>query len=233
MFETVCFYFLCFLTYSFLGWIMEVCVTFYDEHKFINRGFLIGPCCSIYGWGCMLLLFLLESSKNDFVGLFLKAIVICSILEYMTSLVMEKLFRARWWDYSDKKFNLNGRICLETMIPFGILACLVLYFIQPNLEYYYGLIPSGILIFISIILFMIYLIDNFVSFNIVFHIASKINHLELKDSTEEISKLVKEKIKKAPYLYRRLLGAFPHFQIVLHKVERKVNEIGKKMKNRG
>lgn len=232
MLETLCFYFLCFLTYSFLGWIMEVCVSFYDEHKFINRGFLIGPCCSIYGWGCLLLIFFLESSKDDLFGLMLKAIVICSILEYFTSYIMEKLFHARWWDYSDKKFNLNGRICLETMIPFGILACIVLYFVQPNLEYYYGLISSDVLICISCLLFTIYLIDNLISFNIVFRIASKINHLELKDSTEEISRLVKEKLKKAPYLYRRLLGAFPHFQVVLRKVEKKVTELGGKIRKR-
>ncbi len=233
MLETCCLFFLYYLTYSVLGWIMEILFALYEEHKFVNRGFLIGPYCSIYGWGCMFLILFLDSSKDDPVGLILKAIVICSVLEYLTSYIMEKLFHARWWDYSDKKFNLNGRICLETMIPFGILACLVLYVIQPNLEYYYGLLPNYALISISAILFTIYLIDNLLSFNIVFRIASKINHLEIKDSTEEISKLVKEKLKKAPYLYRRLIKAFPNFHVVLHQVEKKVNEIGSKMKKKG
>lgn len=232
MFKIICFYFLCFITYSFLGWVMEVCVSFYDEHKFINRGFLIGPYCSIYGCGCLLLIFLLQSNKDDLIGLFLKAIVICSILEYTTSFIMEKLFHARWWDYSSKKFNLNGRICLETMLPFGILACLVLYLIQPVFDSYFNLLPPSFLIAISTILFLVYLIDNIISFNVVFNITSNINKLELKDSTEEISKLVKEKIKKAPYLYRRLLGAFPNFQVVLHKVEKKVTELSGKIRNK-
>ena len=172
---------------------MEVIVTMVQNKKFINRGFLIGPYCPIYGWGSLIIILTLNSNKNDMIGLFLKAIVICSILEYMTSYIMEKLFHARWWDYSEKKFNLNGRICLETMIPFGVLACIVIYGIQPILYQFYTRIPNTILYIITILLFILYLIDNFISFHTLFHISSKIK-LELKDNTKEISNYVKEKL---------------------------------------
>lgn len=229
MLKVICFYFLYFLSYSILGWIMEVIVAFYSEHKFVNRGFLIGPYCSIYGWGCILLVILLESSKDDVLGLCLKAIVICSILEYATSYIMEKLFHARWWDYSNQKFNLNGRICLETMVPFGILACIVIYGIQPVLVQSYTQIPNFILYILTFFLFGIYLIDNLLSFKLVYRISSKLNILELKDNTEEISNLVIEKLKKGSYFHRRLAKAFPHFKIVLHRVEKKVTALGEKM----
>ena len=133
--------FLLFITYSFIGWCMEVGCKLVELKKFINRGFLIGPYCPIYGWGCILIIILLNKYTNDPLVLFIMAIVICSILEYFTSYFMEKLFKARWWDYSRRKFNINGRICLETMIPFGLLGCLIMYFVNPFFVSIYSKIP--------------------------------------------------------------------------------------------
>lgn len=110
--EIVCKYFLYFIIYSFLGWFMEVCVSLWNKHKFINRGFLIGPYCPIYGWGCLAIILVVGKDTSDILGVFLKAILICSLLEYFTSYFMEKIYNVRWWDYSNKKFNINGRICL-------------------------------------------------------------------------------------------------------------------------
>ena len=125
-------YFLTFIIYSFVGWIMETLFCFFVTKKMVNRGFLIGPICPIYGVGCMLLIFLLNKYINQPIALFALSIIVCSILEYFTSYIMEKLFKVRWWDYSDKKFNINGRICLETMVPFGILGTLIVYFMNRN-----------------------------------------------------------------------------------------------------
>ena len=138
-------YFLLFMMYSTLGWIMEVTCKLFEKKKFINRGFLIGPYCPIYGFGCLGMIILLKKYLNDPLALFVMATVICSILEYATSYIMEKLFNARWWDYKNKKYNINGRICLETMLPFGILGCLVMYFINPFFTTILNHIPSTIL----------------------------------------------------------------------------------------
>ena len=129
--EIVCRCFLYFLIYSFIGWLMEVIGKFFEYKRFINRGFLIGPICPIYGYGVLAIIFLIGDNKSDILTVFLKSIFICSILEYFTSYFMEKLFKARWWDYSRRKYNINGRICLETMIPFGLLGTLVVYAIHP------------------------------------------------------------------------------------------------------
>ena len=126
-------YFLLFIGYSFLGWLLEVTCKLIQYKRFINRGFLIGPVCPIYGYGVMGILFLIGEGATDVLGVFLKSILICSILEYFTSYFMEKLFKARWWDYSQKKFNINGRICLETMLPFGILGTFIYYILNPLL----------------------------------------------------------------------------------------------------
>ena len=114
-------YFLLFMTYAFLGWLMEVTLGLIQSKKFVNRGFLIGPYCPIYGFGGLLITFLLQKYVNDPIVLFFMALIICGILEYVTSYLMEKIFHARWWDYSNKKYNINGRVCLDTIIPFGLL----------------------------------------------------------------------------------------------------------------
>ena len=216
--------FLLFITYSFIGWCMEVGCKLVELKKFINRGFLIGPYCPIYGWGCILIIILLNKYTNDPLVLFIMALVICSILEYFTSYFMEKLFKARWWDYSRRKFNINGRICLETMIPFGLLGCLIMYFVNPFFVSIYSKIPSNILIIISSVLFTIFLTDNIISYTIMFKM--KIPKIKIsKDSTEEITEYVRSILAKRSFLYKRLMKAYPNMKILRNKVMSINNDI--------
>ena len=117
--------------YSILGWILEMVVCSIADKKVVNRGFLVGPYCPIYGCGCLLIIALLHKYQDDPFTLFIMAVIVCSLLEYFTSYVMEKLFKARWWDYSDRKFNINGRICLDNLFLFGILGLLIFYIVNP------------------------------------------------------------------------------------------------------
>ena len=141
-FEIICKYFLYFIIYSFIGWIIEVIYEEIQNKKIINRGFLMSPICPIYGYGVLFIIYVVNNDKADILVVFLKTILICSVLEYFTSYFMEKIFEARWWDYSNKKFNINGRICLETMLPFGILGSLVIYVIHPFIEKTINLLGS-------------------------------------------------------------------------------------------
>lgn len=219
-------FFLLFLLYSFMGWLMEVILTLFKEHKFVDRGFLIGPYCPIYGAGCLLIIILLDKYKSSPVALFFMAIVICSILEYLTSYVMEKLFHARWWDYSDKKFNLNGRICLETMVPFGILGCLITYLINPFYVRILSSIPNIWLNIITIILLVIFLADNIVSFNVVTSLKNEIKKAE-RDQTEEITKKIREILGKKSILHKRLVKAFPNLKTsreLLIEIQKRIND---------
>ena len=128
--------FLLFVIYSIIGWIVETFHCFFLTKKFVNRGFLIGPYCPIYGIGCICIIELLRKYLGDPLVLFILSALICSIDEYVISYIMEKLFKNRWWDYSDKKFNINGRICLQNSIIFGFLAFLVVYIVNPPIESY-------------------------------------------------------------------------------------------------
>ena len=103
-------YILLFMIYSFLGWLMEVITVSVEAKKVVNRGFLIGPYCPIYGIGAVLITLVLSRYKYDPLVLFVMTMVSCGVLEYLTSWAMEVIFKARWWDYSHEKFNLDGRI---------------------------------------------------------------------------------------------------------------------------
>lgn len=227
--EIVCKYFLYFIIYSFLGWFMEVCVSLWNKHKFINRGFLIGPYCPIYGWGCLAIILVVGKDTSDILGVFLKAILICSLLEYFTSYFMEKIFHARWWDYSKRKFNINGRICLETLLPFGIMGCLILYIVNPAFLNIYEKMPNIALHIICGILLAVYITDNIISGKIISNL--KEISVSVKDNTEEISKKVKKIITQKSGLHRRLVEAFPNIKAKVNlkdwitKGEEKINEL--------
>ena len=222
------------MIYSFMGWLMEEILTLIEDHKFVNRGFLIGPICPIYGYGCLLLIFLLQKYLSDPIILFLMAILICSSLEYVTSFVMEKIFNARWWDYNNRKFNVNGRICLETMIPFGFLGCLILYVVNPFLtENILRMTPLWIEI-IAVILLIIYIVDNIVSFIIIKSFRNEIKKAQ-RDQTEEITKKIREVLTNRGRLHRRLINAFPEIKTskevlleVRKKVDQKIKKLNKK-----
>lgn len=207
-------YILYFFIYAFLGWVLEVICKLFEKKKFVNRGFLIGPICPIYGYGVLGIVLLIGNNTNDILSVFLKAIFICSILEYVTSYLMEKLFKARWWDYSKRKFNINGRICLETMLPFGLLGCFIVYFLHPLVKRFVSLFNPALVIVISIILFVIYIIDSIVSFNIMNKIKSEIKKQKV-DNTDVIKKKIDEWLSMNSFLYRHIKEAYPRFKINL------------------
>ena len=149
MLYNLSFYFLLFFIYAFCGWLIEVFVFLIKEKKLINRGFLIGPYCPIYGFCAILMVLTFGKYFSTPFALFVMAGVICTFFEYITSYIMEKIFGARWWDYSNISFNINGRVCLHNSLAFGILGMLLLYSINPFLENLLKQIPKEILICIS------------------------------------------------------------------------------------
>ena len=230
MINNLCFYFILFLIYSIIGWVMEVIFTLFKDKTLVNRGFLIGPYCPIYGCGCVLIILLLKRYSNDFFVLFIMSMVVCSILEYLTSYIMEKLFKARWWDYSDRKFNINGRICLETMIPFGLVGCLLMYVINPFISGFISKVPKDILNPISIVLFILFVIDNIASYSIITKLHLHTNKIVM-DNTEEITKKVREYVTNHSKFGRRLMKSFPNLKVLKERYERKF-EKNKKSKNK-
>ena len=200
-------YIMLFFIYSLAGWLIEMIPATIREKKFVDRGFLVGPYCPIYGCGVILITLLLQKYANDVVVTFFLSVIICGTLEYLTSYIMEKIFKARWWDYSNNKFNINGRICLETLVPFGIGGVLVLFVFNPFLEKIINLIPDLALNIVTGVLCVLFLIDCIVSFKIILNLKEMTK--ELKDNTAEISDKVKRIILNKLGPYKRLVNAFP------------------------
>ena len=204
--------FILFMMYSFIGWIIEMIHQMLRDKKTTNRGFLVGPYCPIYGFGAILMIILLNRYLDQPITLFVMSIVIFSILEYFTSFIMEKLFKARWWDYTKYKFNINGRICLETMIPFGVGGLIAMYIVNPFFTKCLFSTPEVVLTIIYITLAIILIIDIALSSSIMVNITSTIKKVK-KDNTEEITNKVKELIMQKNYLKKRIIKAFPKFKI--------------------
>ena len=201
--------FLVFIIYSILGWIVEVIFNFIIEKKLINRGFLIGPVCPIYGFGAIIMMLYLTQYKENILTVFIMGTVLCRILEYITSYIMEKIFKARWWDYTELKFNINGRVCLYFSCLFGIGGVITVCFINPIINNLINLIPHSLMLIISSILFILFLLDIITSFNIINKVKLTAQNVA-KDYTEEINKKVSEVLKNKIF-QSRILKAFPKF----------------------
>ena len=210
---------------------MEVIVVAHEKKKFINRGFFIGPYCPIYGFSAVIMTFILGKYQDDPFALFILAMVICTFFEYVTGFIMEKLFKARWWDYSNKTFNINGRVCLENSVIFGVLGCVVIMWVNPLLESLLSMIPENLLIYISSVLLIAFLIDNIVSFKIISKFSSYFSS-EGKDNTEEINEKVKDTFKKKSFFNKRLFEAFPNVKSILPEIKAKYEEQKRKLKEK-
>lgn len=233
------FYFLLFFIYSILGWIIESIYCSLNDKKFVlNRGFLIGPYLPIYGSAAVLMVLFLSEYKNNIFVLFSMCTIYSSILEYITSYVMEKVFRARWWDYSDKDININGRICLSNALLFGLCGIFLIYIVHPAIEYLLDLVAVNFLNNISFIILLIVLIDFILSTIIVLSLKIKVRNIK-KDSTEEIDKQVRERLSKINIFNKRLFKAFPKLSftydksgIVITSIKARMNELDKELIDR-
>ena len=175
-------WFLIFIIYSFAGWCMEVLISLVLRKKLINRGFLVGPICPIYGVGALLLSAVLDANEPPLV-IFCVAFVGSAVLEYLASFVMERLFRVRWWDYTERPFNLNGRICLESILSFGIIGVLMLKLITPALIGLFQSLPPTILILSASIVFFTVLCDIALSLWLILNVRITVGTVE-RDATD-------------------------------------------------
>ena len=207
--------FLLFIIYAFLGWIFEIINNVVVFKKFVNRGFLIGPYCPIYGVGGLIATIFLTKYKESIIVLFVMSMFLFALLEYFTSYLMEKLFKARWWDYTDYRFNINGRICLETLIPFGLLGCFAIYVVNPIIFSIFNMTNIVVLRIIALIIFIIFIIDFTLSLKIINSFKDTAVKFLKKDNTEEITKKVKEILLSKSVWTKRLIESFPKAKAVI------------------
>ena len=222
-------YFLLYFIYSVIGWGMETSLISIKNKRLINRGFLLGPYCPIYGAGALFIILIVNKfSNNDPVLLFLLTVFVCGALEYLTSWIMEVCFKARWWDYSNRKFNLNGRICLMNLIAFGVLGLMVIYVLNPFFTSLLTKLNESQIKWIAIGLSIIFIIDNIISFIVIFGFrkATKYVNSEGKaDNTEQITKMVRELLSEKSFLHRRFINAYPRLEAIQIKIKEIKNKI--------
>lgn len=128
-------YILLFFFYSAAGWFVESLYRSIGEKRIINSGFLTGPMCPIYGTGALVMtIFLYNPFKNNLLVVFLLGMLLCDVVEYITSVLMEVLFHARWWDYTYEFLNIKGRICLKHTLYWGIVAVSFVKIIHPHID---------------------------------------------------------------------------------------------------
>ena len=131
-----------FFLYAFLGWCTEVSYAALVTGTFVNRGFLNGPVCPVYGFGAVIVLNCLTPLADNLLLLFLGSVALTSALEWFTGFVLEKLFHQRWWDYSDEPFNLSGYVCLRFSIAWGFACMFVVKLLHPTILLFIRLIPK-------------------------------------------------------------------------------------------
>lgn len=152
-----------FLIYAFLGWCMEVVYAAFKTKSFINRGFLNGTVCPLYGAGAVFVIISLDPVKNHPFLIFILSMLITTTIEFLTGLILELLYHKKWWDYSMRKFNIKGYVCLEFSLIWGALCLLVYDILQPFITYPINHIPHIVGIWLLLALVIAFIIDIVIS----------------------------------------------------------------------
>lgn len=166
-----------FIIYSFLGWALESLFVSVSNGAWVNRGFISGPFCPIYGTGAVLVIVGLTPALEKTFWLFCGGVGIATIVEYVISFLLEKIFHATWWDYSQMRFNLKGRICLLRSLEWGGLTVIMMRVIQPPIQGFVQWIPSAIGEFVGVLLLLYLISDASVTVMNIFQLSEKMEKL--------------------------------------------------------
>lgn len=201
-----------FAIYSFLGWTMESIFASINERKVINRGFLTGFFCPIYGFSAVLII---ETAKwigvnfeNTYTALaanVLAAIILVTALEYITGFLLQRIFNCKWWDYSDNAFNLHGYICLKYSLLWGLLTFLLIQVIHPVIAEGVYSIPDAFRSYLAAILLLYFLADT---------AKSVVDTLDLRKVILDASNISSNKYYEKIIQYKRFFLAFPRLLIL-------------------
>ncbi len=199
MFLTICRLFLYFILYSFTGWVCETIYCSAIERRFVNRGFLTGPLCPVYGFGALAVINLLSPLKDNIPLLFLAGMAVTTLLEYITAYLLERLFNMKWWDYSNFKLNLHGRVCLLNSLEFGVLSVAAVKLLHPLVIRWVDRLSPAAVVWIACILTAIILADCTVTVHTISQFNGRLKQLtalleEVKDKTEGYKVLVQQGI---------------------------------------
>ncbi len=226
--------FMKFMIFCIIGYVVEMITCAIIDKKIANRGFLCGPVIPIYGVGSLALIWLLKPFYDNILLVFLLSMVITTLIEYVTSYILEKIFHNKWWDYKQEKFNINGRVCLKNSILFGIGGPIILYILNPWTQDFLLQIKDIYLMIASLIIFIIFLLDCIYSGIVAYHLRHRIIIVEdlknekLAKIPGMLERLMKKRVKGLKKYPKRLLKAFPN----ILKLNQKEFEIMRKIEQK-
>ena len=199
--NTIYIYLFYFIIYSFLGWICETLYCSITDKGYVNRGFLKGPFCPIYGSGALIVITLLASFSDNIIILFLSALFFASMLEYITGFLLETLFNLKWWDYSNYKFNIKGRVCVLNSVLFGLLSLITIKIINPILIDLTKEISLNIIIWICHISIVYFLVDGAITVSRVLQLGGKLQEIsalleEIKEKSESYKDILQQNLSR-------------------------------------
>ena len=218
-----------FFIYSVAGWVTEVFLKFLEYKRFINRGFLIGPYCPIYGAGAVLITVggkLLSPVDRTWAMSFLIAFVLCGLLEYLTSYILEKYFHARWWDYTERPMNLHGRVWIGNLILFGIGGVFILNVFNPRLLALAHRLDPRLFAAILIAVSILFVADAVMSYFIMNLLKQGVEKSRA-DKSEEIAAEVRYLLENRSVFHKRILDAYPELTFRTEKVKARLERIRK------
>lgn len=211
-----------FIIYSIFGWIYESCYVSVKTGNLVNRGFLNGPIIPIYGIGATIVMIVFSPFKNQVFFIYLGGMILATVLEYVTSYLMEKIFHAKWWDYSDSKYNINGRICLLSSLFWGFLSVLMIEVLKPFSDTLIENIPRNSGEIIAYIILIMIICDMAVTFIFTMQLDEKLTILhKLREEFREY--IVSTKIYEAK---EELIGRYTESQIsdIIEKFKNKIED---------
>ena len=168
-----------FIVYSFMGWIWESCYVSAKSKKWVNRGFVSGPIVTIYGVGAVTVYVILRPVAGNILELYFAGVAVATILEYVTGVLMEAIFHTNWWDYSDKKFNFQGKICLGSSVAWGFFTLILFYVFQPVVGDLVEMVPRKTGIVLVYIWLAGYTVDFAFSAAAAFDLRNKMKKLDV------------------------------------------------------
>ena len=182
-----------FLIYSCLGWCLEVIYAAVTTGKLVNRGFLNGPVCPIYGFGMVIVLFTLTPLADNVFLLYVGGVILPSVLELAGGWALEKLYHTRWWDYSDFPFNIGGYICLQFSLLWGVGTLVVMKAVHPVIADLVAMVPTLIGFIVMCVLYAVYAADVVVTAFAASDLARELETLEqVADSIHAVSDAMTE-----------------------------------------
>lgn len=212
-----------FFLYGFLGWVAEVAFAAVKERRFVNRGFLNGPICPIYGVGVSMVIHLLEPYMGNIVHLYLVAAILVTALEWLTGFALEKLFHHKWWDYSGMPMNLSGYVCVPFSLLWGAVCVFIVRVFHPLAYKLMSFLPKWLGILLLIALTITLIADLCVT---VSHIMKMNRKLEKMEEIAQELRSISDNMGSA--IYKNVMESVERQEQAKEKLEMRAQELHEK-----